>query len=229
MSFFQTEKIACPQCETPVVFDIVFSVNAVARPDLRNGILDRSFQRRTCDECGHTFRVEPELTYLDAKRKQWILTRPYSDIATWGEMERYATSFYAAAFGPKAPPASQRIGQGMSARVVFGWSAIREKIYCNDVGIDDVVLELTKFALMRTESNLAYSDENELRLIAIDGPDLVFAWIHGETEEVQSGLKLPKDVYDEIHADAEGWRSLKEDLTAGPFVDMRRLLVPSEA
>jgi hypothetical protein len=171
--------------------------------------------------------MDPEFTYLDVKRKQWLLVRPFADVDTWQEMEEYATSFFEAAFGPKAPGASQRLGQGMRAQVTFGWPAVREKLVCVDNGIDDVELELTKFTLLRNSEVCPLSDTTECRLIGVDGNQLVLVWTDVDTEAVIEALKVPKGLYDEIAADKTGWRELREQVSAGPFVDMRRLLVPA--
>ena len=40
---------------------------------------------------------------------------------------------------------------------------------------------------------------------------------------------MSRQLYDEIAADAEGWKELGADLTAGPFVDFQGLFIPAEA
>ena len=37
MSLFLTQELPCPSCRTPVSFELVHSVNADRRPDLRVG------------------------------------------------------------------------------------------------------------------------------------------------------------------------------------------------
>lgn len=229
MSFFQTEKVACPECGEPVDFDVVYSINAVLRPDLRDAILDRSFQRETCAACGHTFRVEPEMTYLDYQRKQWLLVRPFSDLLEWPDMEKYARSFFDAAFGPDAPAASRAIGKGLEVRVTFGWPAVREKLVCNDLGIDDVALELLKLSLLRNLDPALFSDRTELRLIGQVDDKLGVALLNVDDEMPIQMLPVPKEMYDDIAADSTGWAELRAQLTAGPFIDVRRLLVPVES
>src|SRR5688572_18317404 len=229
MSMFQTEQIECPACGSNVPFDVVYSVNAVLRPDLRSAILDRTFQREACGECGHSFRVEPEMTYLDMKNKQWILVRPFTDLQEWGQMEAYARTFFEAAFGPEAPGPSQALGRNLQVRVTFGWPAVREKVLCADLGLNDVELELLKFSLLRSVDNPPLSDTTELRLLGSQSDKLALVWLNVENEEPKEVMNVPRGLYNEIAADKTGWKQLRDELSAGPFIDMRRLLVPVEA
>jgi endogenous inhibitor of DNA gyrase (YacG/DUF329 family) len=52
---FRTETVNCPACATPVEFELVFSVNADRRPDLRDAIVAGTFQRQPCPSCGTDF------------------------------------------------------------------------------------------------------------------------------------------------------------------------------
>ena len=67
--------------------------------------------------------------------------------------------------------------------------------------------------------------ETELRLVAVEGSEFVMAWIRAVNEEIVQGLRVPRSMYDEIAADTTGWQVLREELSAGQFVDMNRLLI----
>jgi hypothetical protein len=58
MSIFKTVELPCPTCATRVSFELVHSVNADRRPDLRQAVLDRSFQRAV-PACGLAFAPSP--------------------------------------------------------------------------------------------------------------------------------------------------------------------------
>ena len=94
-----------------------------------------------------------------------------------------------------------------------------------DHHLDDVTLELVKLAIVRTSKTSPLSNENELRLLDVEGDKLVLAWIRAQTEQVVEALKVPRKLYDDIAADEQGWHALREELSAGLFVDMNRLLV----
>jgi hypothetical protein len=225
MSIFNPASAPCPVCKTEVKFPLVASVNADRRPDLRQQILDGSFQRERCPNCGSQFRTPPQLTYVDVGRHQWILVLPVAKLAAWTELERQASAAFERAYGEGAPLAAQEIGRGLSARIVFGWAALREKIFAADRGLDDVTLELLKIAVLRSVAGSSLSDLNELRLQEVEGESLVLAWIVAANEEVLTTLPVPKSVYDDIIADPTAWHDLRETLSASRFVDYNRLLV----
>ena len=85
MSLFSTIETECPACEATSKYELVFSVNADRRPELRAEIMARTFQRLTCPECGGLFRLEPEFTYFHAAGKQFLTVRPASELPGWPE------------------------------------------------------------------------------------------------------------------------------------------------
>lgn len=224
MSLFLTEELPCPDCGTPVSFELVHSVNADRRPDLRVAILDRSFQREPCPACGHTFRVEPELTYIDVGRGQWIAAWPASKQADWKALEQASQAAFDKAFGADAPGPARALGASLRPRMVFGWPALAEKLIAADAGIDDVTLELVKAGILRSSDELPVGDGGELRLLGVEEDTLVMGRIDARTEDLRYVLRLPSAATAEIEADAAGWAPLRGDLSAGLFQDLNRAL-----
>jgi hypothetical protein len=227
MSLLQTEAVSCPHCGEVSDVDVVYSVFADRRPDLRQAVLDDSLQRETCPHCGAGFRIEPVLTFLDMSRKLWLLLQPAENLTLWPELEQSARTTFDMAYGQRAMPAAQALGAGLQARVTFGWPALREKVLCTEHELDDVSLELTKLALIRSQPQLRLSDDVELRLTEVGDMQLVFCWINATSEQVEDELLVPRQVYDGIVANQKPWAGLRGELTAGPFVDVHRLLVPT--
>src|ERR1700759_2618037 len=64
MSLFSTTQLQCPKCQQMTSREGVGSLNADRRPDLRQQILDGTFQIVECSHCGHTFRLEPDFNYV---------------------------------------------------------------------------------------------------------------------------------------------------------------------
>ena len=54
-------------------------------------------------------------------------------------------------------------------------------------------------------------------------PKRALAMFDGET--VVETLRVPRDLYDEIAADKEGWQALRDQVSASMFVDMHRLVI----
>src|SRR5262245_40942684 len=122
MSMFRTMTIDCPACGTANEFKVVVSVNADRRPDLRAAIIDGSFQRQPCTKCGKEFRLDPEMTYFDVGRGQWIAAYPLGKLGHWKDLENEARASFANAYGPKAPAGARKLGAGLKPRITFGWA-----------------------------------------------------------------------------------------------------------
>src|SRR5262245_13752711 len=226
MSLFNTVSVACPSCGSPVKFNAAFSVNADRRPDLRAAIIDGSFQREACPKCNTEFRLDPEFTYVNVGRGQWIAAFPVAKLDQWKQLDDQTRAMFAKAYGDKASAAAREIGAGMQPRLVFGWAALREKLVAAEKGFDDVILELAKAALVRGLDNPPLESGTELRLAGIDGDNLAIAWLTSAGEQVKEILRVPRSLYDEIAADPAGCAALQESLTSGAFVDVGRFLLP---
>jgi hypothetical protein len=225
MSLFRNFKVPCPGCGEDVDFAMVFSVNVDRRPDLRDDIIERTFQSETCEKCNKTFRVQPEFNYLDVGRGQWIAAFPVENLREWEGYEEHAQEVFEKSYGSAAPAVAQEIGEGLTGRVVFGWAALREKIIANQHDLDDITLELCKIAVIRSGTEQPLSNETELRLTDVKGKNLQLAWIVSVTEDLEELMEVPRSLYDEIAADEEGWQQLREELSTGMFVDIDRLMV----
>src|SRR5579862_3950678 len=224
MSIMQSVSADCPACGTTAESPLVSSLNADRRPDLRQDVLDNRLQLCTCAKCGTEFRIVPQLSYIDFARKQWILAHPVSELPRWQELDGVAQEIFDDTLGSSAPGPSQAVGKGMSPRVVFGWPALREKMVCRELGLDDVEVELFKIAVIQSVPKPPVTDDAELRLVGADGDDLLLSWIVGETGAEITSLKVPRSLYQEIAADSAGWAELRNELAAGTFVDLNRLL-----
>jgi hypothetical protein len=226
MSIFKDVTVPCPACGKRVAFEAVSSVNADRRPDLRQEVLDGSFQRQPCPECGVAFRLEPEFTYFDLGRGQWIAVFPFGSIGEWEALEERARAAFDLSYGPKAAALARQIGARLKPRVTCGWAALKEKILAADHGLDDVEIELTKMAVLRNSDEVPLTSQTELRLVDVKGSELIMAWIVAETGQVAQALAVPRDLYTEIAADRSGWQPLRDELAGRLFVDMQRLMLP---
>lgn len=218
----ETVTNPCPNCEAPLQFEAVSSMNPTRHPELRAAIMDRSLQRTACN-CGASVRLEPTLSYLDPEQKQWIVARPYPDLGDWKNKEDEAQALFDQALGSGAPAVAQEIGAGISPRVVFGWPALREKIYARELGLDEVVLECLKLALMRNQGIVPETGQ-ELRLIGEQDEDLVLAMVWPLNESTGDTYGTPKALHGEILAKPGPWEPIQSQLK-GPFLDAQRLFI----
>jgi hypothetical protein len=225
MSRFYPVKLPCPSCGEPVDFEAVASVNADRRPDLREAIIDSSFQRETCPKCDTAFRLDPQFVYLDIGRGQWMIVHPANKLAEWKELETEAVGTFDLAFGKRASDAARDIGKNLRARIVFGWAATREKLVMAEHKLDDVVIEMVKTGMLRTLDNQPVLGDTELRFLTVDGENLVFAWIESGKEQPLEIMSGPRSLYDDFAKEDPALQELRTSLSAGYFVDMNRLFV----
>jgi hypothetical protein len=225
MSVFKKVTIPCPSCSADVEFNAVLSVNADRRPDLRDAIMEGSFQRQACPKCSTEFRLDPEFTYVDVGRGQWIAAFPASKLDQWKELEVRARATFDKSYGAKASAAAREIGADLKPRLTFGWAGIGEKLVAVENGFDDVIVELAKTAMVRGLDKPPVGPGTELRLTGVSGDKLVIAWLDLGDETAKEILQVPRSLYDDIAADLSGWEGLEAELSSGPFVDMNRLLV----
>jgi hypothetical protein len=228
MSIFDTATAACPACGEESEFEAVMSVNADRRPDLRQEILDGTFQASACPKCGTQVRLPPEFTYLELRRRHWIAVHPLTSRQDWPGHEQAALEAFDEAFGKDAPAAAQELAAGLVPRVVFGWAALQEKLLLAELGLDDAILELLKITLLHDVEGLTIVADAELRLNGGDGETLGFDWLRAETGEVLNGFVVPRKAYDAIAADAGPWGELRTRIVGTAFVDLQRALVGGE-
>ena len=224
MSIFHPVTATCPHCGASTAVERSASVNADRRPDLREAMLDGSFQSEPCSSCGERMRLPPHLTFLDMNNGQWIMAEPADLLENWPAEEAEARDTYSRSFGDQAPPSGRALGEGLKSRLVFGWPALREKLLCSDLGLDDVTLELTKMAIIRSVDDAPLADETELRLVSGNAETLSFAWVVAETEERLATLPVPRSIYDDIAGDTEAWAPVREKFTDQLLVDLRRFI-----
>lgn len=223
MSLFKTQTLTCPNCLTQNTAQVVGSINADRRPDYRDAILAGNFQDTTCENCGTSFRNEPDFTYLDMGRGQWIAALPARTMIDFLDEETRAKDTFDHSFGGRATPQAKTIGADLTARVTFGWPGLREKILINDLGLDDIALECMKTDLIRRLDSVPMAPGIELRLIGLEDSRMQLAWINALTEQGIEELALDRALYDAIAEESDGWSPVQAELTKGLFVDMTRL------
>ncbi len=228
MSIFHDCTVTCSKCGTSAEVERTASVNADRRPDLREAILDGSFQAIECAKCGTQLRLAPHLMYMDVGRGNWIAVEPATMLEQWPEVEEEVFEVFDESFGDHAPAVAREIGDGLRPRLVFGWMAFREKLICDDLGLDDITLELLKMSIMRNVDRPPAADETELRLVGGDAENLKFRWIETVSERPIVALPVPRDIYEGILEDAEPWDLAREKFENVFLVDLRRLIAGAD-
>jgi hypothetical protein len=225
MSLFQNVTLACPGCSTPVAFELVASVNADRRADLREAILDGSFQRETCPSCDTVFRAEPQFSYIELGRRLYIVVWPLALRSDWPARVAQSEQAFALAYGKEAGPEAQELAAGVALRTVFGWPALREKLIAVQAGVDDATLELAKLSVLRRLVRAPLPGRLELRLIGRHDEMLQMAWVDAHSGRAEQALEVEATLIAQIEADAPAWQALRDELLSSPLVDFQRDLL----
>lgn len=224
MSMFKPTTEDCPNCGIPNTADTFFSVNADRRPDLRDDILAGRFQRVKCAACGTDFRLEPNLSYLDAERRQWVMALPINLLPHWDTEEASAAVIFSDGYGTGAPASAREIGDTLTPRVTFGWAGLREKLVIAQNQLDDVAVEELKMIVLREREGNPLEAGVDLRLLNVVGTELHLGWVKSFTNEASAVFAVQRPLYDEI-AGNPAWAAIGKTLDAGLFVDMQRLFI----
>jgi len=218
--------VTCPSCEEQITVTLAESVNADRRPDLRQDIIEGTFQVVACGECNAEILMDPVLNYLDMERGQWFSVQPAQRLGDWVAVEDEAGETFDLAYGGKASEQAREIGAALSPRLVFGWPALREKLLIDDAELEDSILELTKLAMIHGLPGAPLQAGVEMRLVDMqeDG-GLVFQWADMFSGEVLETLVAPRALYDSIIDAPEAWAEMKTAVADGLFVDIQKLFV----
>jgi hypothetical protein len=177
-------------------------------PDLRQRLPDRA-----------------RLQLRRARPRPGIAVLPIERLARWREDEADAEARFERIYGPRSSPLIQSIGKRLRRRLAFGWAAIREKLVIDDLGLDDVTVELCKSAVLRVDVGAGRARRRAAPARRRRQP-LHLAWMRSENESVAEAIGVGRELYDEIAADENGdWQSLRAQIGEGMFVDLGRLLI----
>jgi hypothetical protein len=99
-----------------------------------------------------------------------------------------------------------------------------------ELGLDDVVVEACKAAVMRGSRELPFNAGIDLRLLNLNGDKLVMGWQRAADGTIGDMLGVPKKLYDAIAANEDGrWSSLRDEFEGKLFVDLNRMLIEQPA
>jgi hypothetical protein len=224
MSFIIPASSTCPTCGAQARVAFPASINADRRPDLRAAILDGSCATQHCRTCGESLTFQPQLTYLDTGRRQWIFAEAAEARGDWPEIEAQAAEIFNDAFGGGAPEAARAIGTNLVPRLVFGWPALAEKLLCAELGLDDRTLEAVKIALIADGKCPSVYTTLDLRLTGADDENLVLDWLDPATGTAVERLRVPQAAYVLAKAGGDAWAPLIDRLAGPFFVDIGRVL-----
>jgi CpXC protein len=222
LSVLVEHPVPCPGCGTVATRRLAHSINAGRAPQHRVAILAATFQRFTCEQCGLVHTVESEFPYTDEGRRQLFFCHPRDGEPRWRELEAAFAEVVRTQLVEADVEAAREFGRDLTTRLVFGLEALREKILCFDVGLDDRVLEALKLVVLRDADGLPIGPACRPRLSRADEATLTFVAPRSADETVEIGVD--RRAVHEIAADTARWRATIEQVD-GLYVDTGRILL----
>lgn len=183
-------EVPCGRCGATLTLALAASANASRDPAIAEAIRAGTFHVATC-ACGGRVVVETEVLYTDLDRGWFIGVFPRAAAAEAVARERDVEAAFVDAIGANAPPAVLGWAGTVRRRVVFGYDALREKVLCADLGLDDRLLEAWKGAwlVLTRASGAAVAD---LRLVGVAQDRLVLIGF-AEGDRPVTRLEIPID------------------------------------
>ncbi|MAA78041.1 MAG: hypothetical protein CL916_02190 [Deltaproteobacteria bacterium] len=192
MSTFVHQNLTCHKCGSVFSAPLLKGMHITRIPQVRKTILDGTFQVFPCTYCSYPVQVERSSIYTDFEAGHYIAIEPTGH-PNPKEMIHFHQGVFDRCF-IMGPSVAEELSHRMQPRLVFGLTALREKLLCWDKGLDDRVLEILKIDLIR-EKNW---DRREviIRLLGILGPGhLLFACyprIRIQPSQKHQQVDLPK-------------------------------------
>ena len=165
------KEIFCRECGKGSVTELYPTVRVSDETELRQKVFDGSLTLWECPECGAQTRLSYPLLYSDIKRGFLIYLIPHTE--KFCTVDEALESLY--------PELAH-----LRRRTVPTFSALKEKIYCFENGLDDMALELAKLAVSRTVADrfgVKRVGEGYLSMYDLENNTIGFTFFVGQNKE----------------------------------------------
>jgi hypothetical protein len=202
------QEIAC-RCEHRLVVDLPETLDLASDPASEEQILDGSFMSVRCPVCGSLIKPELPFRVIDAARGVDIYHVPTLD------RDRYLAG--------RLETVPKNVG-----RVVIGFAELVEKLRITNAGLDDRVVEVVKYHLMRRAGQEGQGVA--IRFAARAEGHLVFE-VHGLRSGEVGRVRVPEEKAARIGADltANLRREPYRSFLLGPYVSCSSVTEDTEA
>ena len=171
MSNVISKEVTCPQCSKSSSAHVYTSINATNDPRFREDLLSGRLLDFTCPYCGHQGRYTYPLLYNDMKRRFMVYLIP--------EIDRFQLE-------DRSLEDDYRNLKGIRKRITADFNTMKEKIFIFESGLDDMAVELTKYAIsamVAKKHDLSRVTEGYLTLYSRETNTIGFTFFLGEKNE----------------------------------------------
>ena len=171
MSNVISKEVSCPKCNKSTSAHLYISINATNDPQFREDLLSGKLLAYTCPHCGYQGRYTYPLLYNDMKRRFMVYLIP--------EIDRFQLE-------DRSLEDDYRNLKGIRKRITADFNAMKEKIFIFESGLDDMAVELTKYAvgsMVAKKHGLSRISEGYLSLYNRETNTIGFTYFLGEKNE----------------------------------------------
>ncbi|MBR1534481.1 MAG: CpXC domain-containing protein [Ruminococcus sp.] len=171
MSNVISKEVSCPKCSHTGSAHLYISINATNDPQFRDDLLSGKLLDYTCPNCGYQGRYTYPLLYNDMKRRFMVYLIP--------EIDRFQLE-------DRSLEEDYRNLKGIRKRLAADFNALKEKIFIFESGLDDMAVELTKYAIaamIAKKHDLSNVSEGFLSMYNRETNTIGFTYFIGENNE----------------------------------------------
>lgn len=171
MSNVISKEVSCPKCSHTGSAHLYISINATNDPQFRDDLLSGKLLDYTCPNCGYQGRYTYPLLYNDMKRRFMVYLIP--------EIDRFQLE-------DRSLEEDYRNLKGIRKRLAADFNALKEKIFIYESGLDDMAVELTKYAIaamIAKKHDLSNVSEGFLSMYNRETNTIGFTYFIGENNE----------------------------------------------
>ena len=132
MSNVISKDVTCPKCGHNTGAHLYISINATNDPQFKEDLLSGRLLSFTCECCGYQAQYNYPLLYNDMKNRFMVYLIP--------QIDRFQLE-------DRALENDYRNLKGIRKRIAADFNSLKEKIFVFESGLDDMAVELTKYAI----------------------------------------------------------------------------------
>ncbi len=171
MSNVISKEVNCPRCNHTSRAHLYISINGTNDPQFKRDLLSGRVLSFKCPNCGHEGRFMYPLLYNDMKRRFMVYMIP--------QIDRFQLE-------DRRLEEDYRNLKGIRKRITADFNSMKEKIFVFESGLDDMAVELTKYAIaemVAKKHDLGRVTEGYLTMYNREANTIGFTYFIGEDSE----------------------------------------------
>ncbi len=165
------KDVTCPKCGHSMGAHLYISINATNDPQFRDDLLSGRLLSFTCESCGYEAKYTYPLLYNDMKRRFMVYLIP--------QIDRFQLE-------DRSLENDYRNLKGIRKRITADFNSLKEKIFIFESGLDDMGVELTKYAIsemVAKKHDLGRVSQGYLTMYNREANTIGFTYFIGENAE----------------------------------------------